>query len=251
MVQLTKEKSGSEGHRRLRVQLSRARLPTAAANGNYSSFVGAMKIVLPAIAVGIILLVVAWPRFQQRDEGFRLGVSSVTPEDVQNLRMVSPRYQGTDRRGEPFTVTADSAIKKNPQSDVIELSNPMADITVTAGNWVAIKADYGVYREQDQQLDLIGKVDLYHDDGYEFETLAAHVNMVDNTAQGDDPVYGQGPFGTIKSQGFRVLDKGQRIIFTGKAHLLLRSREQGGGGASDLFPSIAPSQPIPAGKASR
>jgi lipopolysaccharide export system protein LptC len=248
MVELSKEKSGTEGRRRHRVQLPRPRILAAPSNRNYSSFVGTMKIVLPAIAVGIILLVVAWPRFQTHDEGFHVGLSSITPEDVQNLRMVSPRYQGTDKRGEPFTVTADTAMKKSPQSDVVELSRPVADITITRGNWIALKAEYGVYREQDQQLDLIGKVDLYHDDGYEFETLAAHVNMANNTAEGDDPVYGQGPFGTIESQGFRVYDKGERIIFTGLAHLLLRSREQGGGEMPDFMPTINSNQPISAGK---
>jgi len=248
VVQLTKGNSGGEGRRRLRVQLTRRRAVEASSSGNYTSFVGTMKIVLPAVAVGIILLVVAWPQFQSHDEGFRVGVSSITPEDAQNLRMVNPRYQGTDKRGEPFAVTAESAVKRSPQSDVVELNNPMADITVAQGSWIALKADYGVYREQDQQLDLVGKVDLYHDDGYEFETLAAHINMVNNTAEGDDPVHGQGPFGTIVSQGFRILDKGQRVIFTGKAHLLLRPREEGGGGTPDVLPSINVNQPISAGK---
>ena len=248
MVELTKEKPNAEGRRRHRLQLPRPRILAAPSSRNYSSFVGTMKIVLPAIAVGIVLLVVAWPRFQTRDEGFHIGLSSITPEDVQNLRMVNPRYQGMDKRGEPFTVTADSAMKKNPQSDVVELDHPIADITITRGNWIALKAIYGVYREQDQQLDLIGKVDLYHDDGYEFQTLAAHVNMANNTAEGDDPVYGQGPFGTIESQGFRVFDKGARIVFTGQAHLLLRSHEQGGSEMPDFVPNINPNQPISAGK---
>jgi len=245
MIELAKEKPAAEGRSRLRVQIPRPRPLAELASKSYSSFVGAMKIVLPAIAVGIVLLVIAWPQFQVRNEGFHVGLANITQEDVQNLRMISPRYQGTDKRGEPFAVTADSATKKNPQSDVIELEHPVADITVTQGNWMALKADYGVYREQDQQLDLIGGVDLFHDDGYEFETLAAHVNLANNTAQGDDPVHGQGPFGEIQSDGFRVYDKGARIVFTGKAHLLLRSREEGGGNIPDFLPTVSPDQANP------
>ena len=33
---------------------------------------------------------------------------------------------------------------------------------------------------------------------------------------------GQGPFGYLKAEGFRITDKGGRILFTGKARLELR-----------------------------
>ncbi|MFI4987536.1 MAG: LPS export ABC transporter periplasmic protein LptC [Alphaproteobacteria bacterium] len=249
MVELTKEeKKGREGRVRLRIQIPRPRPLAELASRNHSSFVGLMKILLPAVAVGIVLLVVAWPQFQLRDEGFHIGLASITQEDVQNLRMLNPRYQGMDKRGEPFTVTARTAIKKNPQSDVVELDHPVADIMLNRGNWVALKGDFGVYREQDQQLDLIGTVQLYQDDGYEFETLAAHVNLADNTAEGDDPVHGQGPAGDIHSEGFRVYDKGQSILFTGRAHLILRAREEGGRAIPNLLPDSDPKVGTPGDK---
>lgn len=224
MAEVTKGRPVAQNRARLRIQAPRQRPLAELAIGGYSSFVGTMKVVLPAIAVGIVLLVVAWPQFQVREEGFRVGFAKITREDVENLRMINPRYQGIDKRGEPFTVTATAATKSKPTSDVIELEQPVADITITRGNWVALKADYGAYREQDQQLDLIGSVDLYHDDGYEFRTLSAHVNMANNMAEGDDPVHGQGPFGDIRSQGFRIYDKGERVLFTGKCYLVLRPR---------------------------
>ena len=231
---------GSGGGRRR--NLPRPQSRQRAALSNHSSFVGAMKIVLPAIAIAIVILVIAWPQFRNHEEGFHIGIANISPEDVQNLRMIKPRYQGTDRRGEPFTVTANSATKTSPTSDVVTLEHPMADITITSGNWIALRANYGVYREQDQQLDLIGSVNLFHDDGYEFDTLAAHVNLANNTADGDDPVHGQGPFGDIRSEGFRILDKGERVLFTGKAHLLLRPRAEAGSGASAFLPSAGATQ---------
>lgn len=224
MVKATKSKPGAENRARLRLPSPRPRPLAELASSGYSAFVGAMKVALPAIAVGLILLVVAWPQFQLNDEGFRIGLANITPDDAQNLRMVHPRYQGIDKRGEPFTITANSAVKTKPTSDVVELEKPQADITLNRGNWVTLKADYGAYREQDQQLDLIGSVDLFHDDGYEFKTLSAHIDFVTNYAEGDDPVQGQGPAGDIRSQGFRIYDKGERVLFTGKTHLLLRPR---------------------------
>lgn len=220
MAEVTKIKPVAQNGARVRLPAPR---PLAhLASSRYSNFVGAMKVVLPAIAVGLILLVVGWPQFQSHEQGFRIGIANITMEDAANLRMMNPRYQGIDRHGEPFTVTARSAVKHKPASDVIELEMPQADITLDKGNWVALKAEFGAYREQDQQLDLIGSVNLYHDEGYEFRTISAHVNMTTNSAEGDDPVHGQGPFGEITSQGFRIYDKGKRIVFTGQAHLLLQ-----------------------------
>jgi len=169
-------------------------------------------------------MVVAWPEFQKREREFAVGISKITQDDVEKQRLTNPRYQGADKKGEPFTVTAKSSTKESGTSDVWDLEQPQADITLTRGNWVTVRSDFGVYRESDQQLDLIGGVNLYHDEGYNFRTLAAHVDLVANTAEGDDPVDGDGPFGDITAKGFRIYDKGDRVIFTGKSHLNLRPR---------------------------
>jgi lipopolysaccharide export system protein LptC len=226
MAEASKIGIETKNRARLRLQGPRPRPLAELASSSYSAFVGAMKVVLPAIAVGLVLLVLAWPQFRSAEEGFHIGVANITPEDVQNLRMINPRYQGIDKKGEPFTITALWAIKAKPSSDVIELEKPQSDITLNHGNWVTLRADYGVYREQDQILDLIGGVDLFHDAGYEFRTLNAEANLATNTAEGDDPVHGQGPFGEIQSEGFRIYDKGDRVLFTGKAHLVLRPRAE-------------------------
>jgi lipopolysaccharide export system protein LptC len=47
--------------------------------------------------------------------------------------------------------------------------------------------------------------------------------MSAGTAYGQEPIEGQGPFGNIKAQGFRVIDRGERVIFTGKAKMVIYS----------------------------
>ncbi len=39
--------------------------------------------------------------------------------------------------------------------------------------------------------------------------------------KGEEHVSGQGPFGHVEAAGFRVLDRGATIIFTGKTDLYL------------------------------
>ncbi len=70
-------------------------------------------------------------------------------------------------------------------------------------------------------LDLKGGVIMFHDMGYEFHTPRASIDMANRSARGDSPVQGQGPFGQISAAGFRLLENGERIIFTGKTRLVL------------------------------
>ncbi len=191
-------------------------------SSGYSFFVGTMKIALPGIAIVLLLLIGIWPQLNKTDERFRLGLAEITPEDARDLRMIRPRYQGVDGRGQPFVITAESAIKKDPESEIVELDSPQADVTLEDGTWIALKADFGAYREKQQVVELIGGVNLFHDAGYEFQTRTARLNIQEGYAEGYTAVVGHGPFGEIRSQGFRILDKGRRVMFLGRTRLLLR-----------------------------
>jgi lipopolysaccharide export system protein LptC len=215
---------------RLHQAAMRPRPRLRAKGAGYSRFVGFMRMALPATALALILTVIAWAEFQKRPPASPVGKVNITMEDVEHNSMAEPRYQGLDKHGEPYSVTARTATKAKPSSDVIELQSPQADLARSKGDWVTLSADYGAYREGEQLLDLIGSVSLYHDDGFEFHTLSAHVNLATNTAEGEDPVQGQGPAGSVTAQGFRIEDKGARVFFTGKTNLLIRP------GAKDSLP---------------
>ena len=52
-------------------------------------------------------------------------------------------------------------------------------------------------------------------------TDTAAIEMNAGNAQGDAPVAAQGPFGTLTAEGFRLRDRGQVVVFTGRSHLTL------------------------------
>jgi arabinose-5-phosphate isomerase len=177
--------------------------------GNYSRFVGLMKLVLPAVAGVLILMVIVWPQFEDKPDGFRLRPSSISLESAGGQKLVNARYTGTDRRDNPFTITAKALAQRNKDDEAVELHG------------VAVTAPIGSYRKKERILKLSGGVDLFHDDGYEFHTEVATVDLVDGVASSDRPVRGHGPFGRLRSSGFRILDGGERILFQGKTRLLL------------------------------
>ena len=187
----------------------------------YRSFIGFLKLVLPSFAVILVVLVAVWPQVQPRSNKLPLGFASMNPEELDDLSMINARYTGIDGRNQPFTVIADVAREVSPESSAIALESPKADVTLGDGTWLALTAKDGIFRREQQVMELSGDVNMFHDAGYEFRTATAQVDLAEGTAFGFDPVAGHGPFGTIKSEGFLVLDRGQRIIFTGAARLVL------------------------------
>lgn len=190
-------------------------------SGVYSLFVSSMKLLLPIVALVLIVLVVIWPHIAVDDLRFRLGFSSLDSNTDEEPSMINPRYFGVDNDNRPFSVAADIAKNILSNSESLDLEMPKADITLEDGTWLVLTAQTGIYQRNSQSLNLTGDVNLFHDNGYEFKTPSAIVDLKAGSASGDKPVTGQGSFGTIEGQGFRFLDKGKTVYFTGKSKLIM------------------------------
>jgi lipopolysaccharide export system protein LptC len=194
------------------------------ADRRYSRFVYRAKLGLPVAAVALLLLVVAWPRLEATFESVRFALPRLDLSEARELHMVKARFTGIDRENRPFVVTAEVARQQPKLDGLITLEQPKGDLTTASGNWLELSSDTGLYQTQPQLLDLFGNVALFQDKGNEFHSSSAHLNMDAGTAEGDDPITGQGPFGNVAAQGFRILDHGATMIFTGHATLNLQPR---------------------------
>lgn len=192
-----------------------ARLP----GNRYSRRVALLKLALPAIGGSLLLLVVVWPRVAPLFDRFRFA--AIDLREARELRMINPRYVGTDRDGHPYIVTAAVGRQVPQRDDVMSLDAPVADLQSHSGAKIVITAETGVYQTQTQFLDAFGKVTMKHENGSTFITNTARLDVANSAAEGHDPVEGHGPQGDITAQGFRVIDKGDIIIFTGQSNLTL------------------------------
>src|SRR3546814_15114515 len=73
----------------------------------------------------------------------------------------------------------------------------------------------------EERLDLAGSVHLTHDKSFDIRTESATVDLQDGSAAGDSAVTGEGPSGELQAEGFRLRERGQVIVFTGKSRLLI------------------------------
>jgi lipopolysaccharide export system protein LptC len=197
-----------------------ARLP----GNSYSRRVALLKLALPAIGGTLLLMVAAWPRLAPLFDRFRWA--AIDLREARELRMINPRYAGTDKDGHPFVITAAVGRQVPERDDVMSLDQPVANGVSHSGAKIVVTADSGVYQTQTQFLDMFGNVTLTHENGSIFITSAARLDVANDAAEGTAPVTGHGPQGNVSGQGFRLLDKGNIVIFTGQSSLLLNSTKQ-------------------------
>jgi lipopolysaccharide export system protein LptC len=206
----------------------------AAPEDPYSRRVARLKLILPAVGLGLLLTVTAWPRLAPLFERLRFAWPAIDLREARELRMLNPRYVGTDRNNHPFVLTAAVGRQVPARQDLMALEQPRADMQTRGGATMVLNSDSGVYQSQTQLLDLFGDVTLVHQNGSTFLTPSAHLDMAANAGTGREPVEGHGPSGDVWGEGFDIIDKGNTIVFTGHSKLISNATRSG------AAPSAAP-----------
>lgn len=198
--------------------------PRQAGKG-YSYFVRFLRLALPLVAIGIVGLLLSWPRVEETLTA--MPKEAMVPQAVGKNELLNPRFESTDEKSQPFTITAKRAIQSARDPSVVLLDNPMADITLTDGTWMAAEAERGAYRQDAERLLLEGGVRLFHDHGYEMTTEKLLVNLREREAWSDEKIHGQGPAGTLEATGMKAQADANQLIFTGPVRLVLNRAVEG------------------------
>jgi len=191
---------------------------------SYSRFVSIMKVLLPALAFILVIIVIVMPQLNDQLDSELSEEIFLDDGEADTLSLVNAKYFGTDSAGQRFSITASSAREVKGQEKQIKLNTPQADISLKDGTWLMVGADSGLYDRGKQVLNLEGKVSLFQDQGYEIHTDLATVFVQDGSGEGDKPVYTQGSFGQLESLGFKFKEKGKVFYFLGPAQLILNSK---------------------------
>ncbi|MDX1922079.1 MAG: LPS export ABC transporter periplasmic protein LptC [Alphaproteobacteria bacterium] len=205
------------------------RVVSAGAITRYSRIVGSLKLILPISAACILLVLVVLPN---------VNGSNVEPKKLtaMDAAMVAPVYTSHDAQNRPYEVKADTARQQPNAAGVTDLSNPKARIDLDNGKTLDAEGKGAQYNEKSGTLNVQKGIVLRHSDGTTFTTEEAHIDMNSKNAEGNKPVTLQGNFGEVKGEGFKAIDGGKTIIFTGQtsAKLKMGSGSSGGG-----LPSIS------------
>ena len=192
----------------------------------YTRFVKTLRVVLPLSAAALIVVVMTWPDMEERLPP--PPKASIVPEtQMGQNELINPRFESTDKDQQPFTVTADKATQSQDNPELVNLTNPQADMKMKDGAWVAAKSKAATYEQSAEKLFLTGDVNLFHDSGYSLETQELRVDMKAQQALTDLDVSIQGPDGTLNAAGMDAQNNAEVVIFKGPAKLVLYSKDGG------------------------
>lgn len=177
-----------------------------------------MKFILPTFAISSLLLVVAWPLITFQNANF-LGIdfSDVMGGGLNNMKVIDARFFSTDKDKQPYNVTADKVMQLDDQT--YELTMPKADLLMAEGNWALVSANFAEYKQENQDIDFKGKVEWFHDLGYELYTETMAIDLKNGIANGKEQVKGQGASGTFIGEGFIIEKRGLVLKLTGKSEV--------------------------------
>lgn len=189
-------------------------------NERYSKFIRRMRLILPIIALIIIGVVMSWG-YVQEEQMTPIIDQAKMPQTIGKNELLNPRFESKDDKQQPYTITAGRALQGEDNENLIILDEPLADMMLNSGNWIAIQSVKGAYRQDNDRLLLRGDVKIFHDDGYQMMTEELHLDLAKNFAWSDQDVYAQGPAGTINAKGLQANSDDGLLVFTGPAKLIL------------------------------
>lgn len=198
-----------------------------AAYGGFRTYRRVLRWALFGVAVLTILLIVIWPELQPSTA--RIQISNVANTDTaipsDRDTAVDAKFNGTDRYGRPFTITAPQAESAGDNQDGLNLTSPVSDLTLADGRKVHLTADRGLYNPNTKIVDLDGHVVFIDDNGYRVETSTATIHLDQALITGADPVTGYASFGKVDGVGFRVVDSGESVFVNGPARMRITSAQ--------------------------
>jgi len=185
---------------------------TAADSQRYTRFVTIMKRSLLLAALALLGVVLAYSMQPRRQDRVAIGAQKIGIVN-NDLAMIKPRLTGLDTGGNPYVVTAQTAIQDKKNARRAQLIGVDADLTEKKqGSWLNLTAPRGLLDDSVHTLLLQGPIAVFSDDGNEVHTMAANIDLANGIVRGSRMIVGQGPMGTMRADRF-WLNRDKHLAF--------------------------------------
>ncbi len=187
-----------------------------------SRLVRRLRIALPIFAVILIAAFIFNTQSNSVDQAFLEDFKSITAT-TEELRMANPRFAGVDNEGKPFEITASAALQDPNAKDVVELEQPRAVQNADESEATVVTANSGLYRSEENILELTDAVTLEHDLGsstYVLRSPEAIVAIKDQIVTSTAGVGAEGPDGaTLTADRMKAYRNDGRVVFEGNVSM--------------------------------
>ena len=188
----------------------------------YSKFIKTVKFIFLAISILMLVLIIINNRQNQiKIVGEKFSYTEKIDGSI-NQVLVKPIFMGLDKKEQPFKVTASKATRFKEESNTFYLENPVGEILIDNDKYF-LSGNNGIYDKNIQELKINGDVKFNNNLDLKFSTTEVLFDFKDQVLFGEKAVSGYRNNSKIDSQGIKILNKENKIIFTGKTKLLLKN----------------------------
>ena len=186
----------------------------------YSKFIKTIKFIFLVISILMLVLIIINNRQNQvKIAGEKFSYTEKIDGSI-NQVLVKPIFMGLNKKEQPFKVTASKATRFKEESNTFYLENPVGEILIDNDKYF-LSGNNGIYDKNIQELKINGDVKFNNNLDLKFSTTEVLFDFKDQILFGEKAVSGYRNNSKIDSQGIKILNKENKIIFTGKTKLLL------------------------------
>jgi lipopolysaccharide export system protein LptC len=200
----------------------RKRRTWAMPGSTHDRIIGVARITLPAAVLVLVLALGFAPLTSGRDISFVLSKDRVAVAK-ERMRISQALYRGEDQKGQPFSLTALSAVQQTSADPVMKLDTLAAKIALQSGP-ATIVAPTGTYNMNNQQVGLNGPVTFRSADGYRLDTHDVDLDMQTRKLASRNPVTGTMPLGNFSADRMQADLDSHVVVLNGHARLHITQR---------------------------
>jgi lipopolysaccharide export system protein LptC len=198
------------------------RLRWARPGSSHDRHVRAARIALPSAVGALAAVLVVAPLANRAEVSFVLKKDGVAmaPE---RMRVTQAQYRGQDDKGQPFVLTAGSAVQATSRVPVVRLGELSARLATDTGPSV-IAAPTARYDLDTEKLLVDGPLTFEAPDGYRIATSNVSADLNTRTLSSSSPVSGQLPVGNFSAGSLSADLNARTVTLGGRARLRIVQR---------------------------
>ena len=188
----------------------------------YSIIIKSLKYFLLFLSVSIFTILIIKSISQKNND--QASLVTFESEEVSSTTQVlkKPLFMGLDKKQQPFRISAQKATRFTNTENIFNLEKPNGEIETNSERFY-IYGNTGVFDNSDQTLLINGDVEFTNKNSIKFETSIAKFDFKKQTLVGNESVIGRKNDSIIKSEGFKIINKENKVIFFGKSYLTLNN----------------------------
>lgn len=194
----------------------------------HSQMVRALRKMLPLSAFALLGL---YGFLVLKTTGFGASIARLEiPKIVaENLAMDNPHYEGFNKDGGRYWVTAKKAMQDLKNMSVINLDQITGELTDAEKRKTKLAALRGTFNNKANLLELYDQIDVAGDNGLKARLTRATIQTKENIITSDKPVAVVMETGKISANQMTIRQKTKEYIFSDNVRTILKGREQAPG----------------------